>query len=64
MSTLWRALIVVLAGLIQGSGAWPMKPMLRFKFENFAVHGTSSQSPGRNWPWPSLWGPISSLVLP
>jgi L-rhamnose-H+ transport protein len=35
MGTLWGALIVVLAGLIQGSGAWPMKLMHKFKFEHW-----------------------------
>ena len=35
MSTFWGALIVVLAGLIQGSGAWPMKLMRKFKFEHW-----------------------------
>jgi L-rhamnose-H+ transport protein len=35
MGTLGGALIIVLAGLIQGSGAWPMKLMTRFKFEHW-----------------------------
>ncbi|HEX4489481.1 MAG TPA: L-rhamnose/proton symporter RhaT [Terriglobales bacterium] len=35
METVWGALIVVLAGLVQGSGAWPMKLMRRFKFEHW-----------------------------
>jgi hypothetical protein len=34
-STLVGALIVVVAGLIQGSGAWPMKFMRKFKFEHW-----------------------------
>ena len=35
MATFWGALIVVLAGLLQGSGAWPMKLMRKFKFEHW-----------------------------
>lgn len=35
MDTLGGAVIVVLAGLIQGSGAWPMKLMRKFKFEHW-----------------------------
>ncbi len=35
MTEVWGALIVVLAGLIQGSGAWPMKFMHKFKFEHW-----------------------------
>jgi L-rhamnose-H+ transport protein len=35
MGTFWGALIVVLAGLLQGSGAWPMKLMRKFKFEHW-----------------------------
>jgi hypothetical protein len=35
MGTWGGALIVVLAGLIQGSGAWPMKLMKKFKFEHW-----------------------------
>jgi hypothetical protein len=35
MGTVGGALIVVLAGLIQGSGAWPMKLMRTFKFEHW-----------------------------
>jgi hypothetical protein len=35
METVWGALIVVLAGLVQGSGAWPMKLMRKFKFEHW-----------------------------
>jgi L-rhamnose-H+ transport protein len=35
MGTFGGALIVVLAGLIQGSGAWPMKLMTKFKFEHW-----------------------------
>jgi hypothetical protein len=35
MTTLWGAMIVVLAGLVQGSGAWPMKLMRKFKFEHW-----------------------------
>jgi hypothetical protein len=35
MGTLAGALIVVLAGLFQGSGAWPMKLMTKFKFEHW-----------------------------
>src|ERR1044071_5383101 len=31
----WGALIVVVAGLVQGSGAWPMKFMHKFKFEHW-----------------------------
>jgi hypothetical protein len=30
------ALVVVVAGLIQGSGGWPIKLMKRFKYEHFA----------------------------
>jgi hypothetical protein len=30
MTTLWGAMIVVLAGLVQGSGAWPMKLVRKF----------------------------------
>ena len=35
MSTLWGALTVVLAGLVQGSGIWPMKLMRKYKFEHW-----------------------------
>jgi hypothetical protein len=35
MGTWGGASIVVLAGLIQGSGAWPMKLMTKFKFEHW-----------------------------
>jgi len=35
MSTWLGVFIVVLAGLVQGSGAWPMKLMRRFKFEHW-----------------------------
>jgi hypothetical protein len=35
MGTLVGTLIVVLAGLVQGSGAWPMKLMRKFKFEHW-----------------------------
>lgn len=35
MSTFWGSLTVVLAGLMQGSGMWPMKLMRRFKFEHW-----------------------------
>lgn len=35
MATFWGALTVVLAGLLQGSGAWPMKLMHKFKFEHW-----------------------------
>ena len=35
MATFWDALIVVFASLIQGSGAWPMKMMRKFKFEHW-----------------------------
>jgi L-rhamnose-H+ transport protein len=35
MGTLGGAFVVVLAGLIQGSGAWPMKLMRKFKFEHW-----------------------------
>ncbi|MBS1850082.1 MAG: hypothetical protein JST79_04170 [Acidobacteria bacterium] len=34
-ATLIGALIVVLAGLVQGSGAWPMKFMRKFQFEHW-----------------------------
>src|SRR6202022_4563267 len=33
--TIWGAAIVVLAGLIQGSGAWPIKLMRKYKFEHW-----------------------------
>jgi len=35
MATVWGALTVVVAGLVQGSGAWPMKLMTKFKFEHW-----------------------------
>jgi L-rhamnose-H+ transport protein len=35
METVWGAIVVILAGLIQGSGAWPMKLMRKFKFEHW-----------------------------
>ena len=35
MGTIGGALIVVLAGLVQGSGAWPMKLMRRYRFEHW-----------------------------
>ena len=35
MSTLLGALVVAFAGLIVGSGAWPMKIMRRFQFEHW-----------------------------
>jgi L-rhamnose-H+ transport protein len=35
MATFWGTLTVVLAGLLQGSGAWPMKLMRKFKFEHW-----------------------------
>ena len=35
MSTIWGAATVVIAGLIQGSGVWPMKLMKAYKFEHW-----------------------------
>ena len=35
MGTFWGALTVVIAGLIQGSGVWPMKLMRLYKFEHW-----------------------------
>ena len=35
MATFWGALTVVIAGLIQGSGVWPMKLMKKYKFEHW-----------------------------
>ncbi|MBV9036403.1 MAG: hypothetical protein JO182_18085 [Acidobacteriaceae bacterium] len=35
MTELWGALTVVLAGLVQGSGVWPMKLMRKYKFEHW-----------------------------
>ncbi|MGH9544890.1 MAG: L-rhamnose/proton symporter RhaT [Terriglobales bacterium] len=35
MATFWGALTVVLAGLMQGSGMWPMKLMRKYKFEHW-----------------------------
>ncbi len=35
METFWGALTVVLAGLIQGSGIWPMKLMKKYQFEHW-----------------------------
>src|SRR5579871_4664797 len=35
MGTFWGALTVVLAGLVQGSGIWPMKLMRKYKFEHW-----------------------------
>ena len=35
MGTYWGVVIVVIAGLIQGSGAWPMKLLHKFKFEHW-----------------------------
>jgi L-rhamnose-H+ transport protein len=34
-ATIIGALVVVLAGLVQGSGAWPMKLMRKFEFEHW-----------------------------
>jgi len=35
MATIWGALTVVLAGLVQGSGVWPMKFLKKYKFEHW-----------------------------
>jgi hypothetical protein len=35
MATIWGALTVVLAGLVQGSGVWPMKFLRKYKFEHW-----------------------------
>lgn len=35
MPTIWGALTVVAAGLMQGSGMWPMKLMRKFQFEHW-----------------------------
>ena len=35
MATIQGALTVVLAGLLQGSGVWPMKLMKKFQFEHW-----------------------------
>jgi hypothetical protein len=35
MSTIWGVLTVVLSGLGQGSGVWPMKLMKKYKFEHW-----------------------------
>lgn len=35
MATFWGAFTVVLAGLMQGSGMWPMKLMRKYKFEHW-----------------------------
>ncbi len=35
MATIWGALTVVLAGLVQGSGIWPMKLLKKYRFEHW-----------------------------
>jgi hypothetical protein len=35
MSTVWGGLTVVIAGLVQGSGVWPMKLLRKYQFEHW-----------------------------